>query len=256
MRIDVVTIFPDLVSAFASASIVGRAVERGLVDVRVHDLRSAATDPHQSVDDAPFGGGPGMVLLADPIFRTVEAMACPRPVVVLGPRGRRFDQGVAAELASLEALTLICGRYEGIDERVHQHLADEELSVGDYVLAGGEVAAMVVIEATTRLLAGVLGNRASPAEESFADGLLEYPQYTRPADYRGWTVPPVLLSGDHERVARWRRAQALAMTIARRPDLVMGRGGVSSAEADLLREFGLERPPRWALRDEAAPPEP
>jgi tRNA (guanine37-N1)-methyltransferase len=239
MRIDVITIFPDLVEGFASASLLGRARARGLLDVRVHDLRSAATDPHRSVDDAPYGGGAGMVLLAEPIFATVEAVSPPRPLLLLSPGGRRFDQGMARELAASDGFSLLCGRYEGVDDRVRTGLVDGELSIGDVVLAGGEVAAMVVLEAVGRLVPGVMGNATSADDESFSDGLLEYPQYSRPATLRGMDVPPVLLSGDHARVARWRRAQALARTLAERPDLLEARGGLTDAERAAMAEFDL-----------------
>ena len=240
MRIDVFTVFPELVGAFARSSLLGRASERGLLEVRTYDLRDGATDVHRSVDDAPFGGGAGMVLMPEPLFTVVEAADPPRPLYLLGPGGRRFDQKLAAELARRPGFSLLCGRYEGVDERVRAHLVDEELSVGDYVLAGGEVAAMVVIEAVGRLVPGVMGNRSSADEESFSDGLLEYPQYTRPARFRGWDVPEVLRSGDHAEVARWRRATALARTLRHRPDLVAGRGGLSAEDQALLESFGLD----------------
>jgi len=240
VRVDVLTIFPDVVEHFASRSLLGKARERGIVDVRVHDLRSAAMDPHRSVDDSPFGGGAGMVLMAEPIFRTVETVNPPRPLFYLGPAGDRFDQQKARDLAGLDGFSLLCGRYEGVDERVLEHLVDGELSIGDYVLGGGEVAAMVVLEAVARLVPGVMGNAASADDESFSGGLLEYPHYTRPAEFREWPIPDVLRSGDHARVARWRRAQALARTRARRPDLLDARGGISDDELRLLREFDLE----------------
>jgi tRNA (guanine37-N1)-methyltransferase len=239
VRIDVFTIFPEMVGEFADRSLLGKAREAGVIDVRVHDLRSTTTDPHRSVDDTPFGGGPGMVLLPEPLFAAVEAVDPPRPLLLLGPAGRRLDQAYAAELAAGDGFSLLCGRYEGVDERVRQHLVDGEVSIGDYVLAGGEVAAMVVLEAVGRLVPGVLGNEASADDESFTTGLLEYPHYTRPADFRGWEVPEVLRSGDHGRVARWRRAQALARTIERRPDLIEARGGVDDDERALLEEFAL-----------------
>jgi tRNA (guanine37-N1)-methyltransferase len=242
MRIDVFTIFPDMVEGFAAQSLLGRARGAGLLDVRVHDLRSCATDPHRSVDDAPFGGGAGMVLMPEPLFAAVEAVAPPRPLLYLGPAGRRLDQAYARELAGTGGFSLLCGRYEGVDERVREHLCDGELSVGDVVLAGGEVAAMVTLEAVGRLVPGVMGNEASAHDESFSDGLLEYPHYTRPADFRGWTVPDVLRSGDHGRVARWRRAQALRRTLDRRPDLIEARGGLSGDDRRLLAEFGLDAP--------------
>lgn len=239
-RVDIFTIFADLVEASASASIIGRARAAGTLDVRVHDLRAAATDRHRSVDDAPFGGGAGMVMMPQPVFDAVESVDPPRPLLYLSPAGRRFDQAVACELASAEGFSMLCGRYEGVDERVCEHLVDGELSIGDVVLAGGEAAALVVLEAVGRCVPGVLSNEASTVEESFSDGLLEYPQYTRPADFRGWAVPEVLLSGDHGRVARWRRAQSLARTIARRPDLIEARGGLGADERTLLAEHGLD----------------
>lgn len=241
MRIDVITIFPGMIEGYAGQSILGRARAAGHLDLRVHDLRSVTTDPHRSVDDAPFGGGAGMVLMPEPIFRTVEAVDPPRPLFLLGPGGDRLDHARARELASLDGFSLLCGRYEGVDDRVRAHLVDGELSVGDVVLAGGELGALVVVEAVARLLPGVLGNEASSEDESFSDGLLEYPQYTRPADFRGMVVPEVLRSGDHGRIRRWRRAQALARTIARRPDLIEARGGLTAEDERLLAEFGLDR---------------
>jgi tRNA (guanine37-N1)-methyltransferase len=247
LRIDVFTIFPESIDAYCATSIVGRARRDGLVDLRVHDLRSAATDPHRTVDDSPFGGGAGMVLAPGPVFGAVELADPPRPLYLLAPGGRRFDQTVAAELAGLgesqpgsrgPAFSLLCGRYEGVDQRIADHLADGELSVGDFVLAGGELAALVVIEATVRLVPGVLGNAASAEDESFTTGLLEYPQYTRPAVFRGWEVPDVLRGGDHGRVERWRRAAALWHTLERRPDLLDARGGLSKDEVRLLLEQG------------------
>ena len=184
MRIDVFTIFPDMVTGFTGLSLLGRASRAGLLDLRVHDLRSATSDPHRSVDDTPFGGGPGMVLMPEPLFAAVEAVDPPRPLLLLGPAGTRFDQARAHELAGSEGFSLLCGRYEGVDERVRRHLVDGELSVGDYVLAGGEVAAMAVMEAVGRLVPGVMGNDQSATDESFSDGLLEYPQYTKPATFR------------------------------------------------------------------------
>lgn len=237
LRIDVFTIFPTMVEHFVDQSLIGKARAAGLLDVRAHDLRSGATDVHRSVDDSPFGGGAGMVLMPEPVFRAVEQVDPPRPLYYLGPAGRRFDQSVAQELAASGGFSLLCGRYEGVDERVREHLCDGELSLGDFVLSGGEVAAMTVIEAVGRLVPGVMGNDTSADDESFADGLLEYPHYTRPAEFRGWSVPDVLRSGDHGRVARWRRAQALRRTIARRPDLMAARGGLSAEDVALLAEF-------------------
>ncbi len=240
MRTEIFTIFPDLVSTWAGASLIGKAWRSGAIEIVVHDLRAGANDPHRSVDDSPFGGGAGMVLAPEPVFNAVEAAGPVRPLFLLGPGGRRFDQAMAHELAASPGFSLLCGRYEGVDERVADHLVDGELSIGDYVLAGGEAAAIVVVEAVARLVPGVMGNAASSEEESFADGLLEYPQYTRPAEFRGWGAPEVLLSGHHERVAQWRRAAALARTLQRRPDLITARGGISTEEKSLLVEWGFD----------------
>jgi tRNA (guanine37-N1)-methyltransferase len=239
LRIDVFSIFPGMVDAGASESVIGRGRRDGLLDIRVHDLRATTTDVHGTVDDAPFGGGAGMVMMPEPLFGAVEAVDPPRPLFCLSPAGRRFDQDMALELAGSDGFSLLCGRYEGVDERVCEHLVDGEISIGDMVLAGGEVAALVVIEAVGRLVPGVLGNTTSTDDESFAEGLLEYPHYTRPAEFRGWKVPEVLRSGDHARVRRWREAQALRRTLDRRPDLVDRRGGLSAEESALLDEFGL-----------------
>jgi tRNA (guanine37-N1)-methyltransferase len=238
--VHVFTVLPQILEPALAGGLLGKARERGVVSVVVHDLRDHTTDRHRSVDDTPFGGGPGMVLAPEPIFRAVESTRPPRPLFLLGPGGRRFDQAVATDLAASSGFSLLCGRYEGVDERVREHLVDDELSIGDYVLAGGEAAAFVVVDAVSRLVPGVLGNEASVEDESFTSGLLEYPHYTRPADFRGWTVPDVLRSGDHGRVERWRRAQALARTLARRPDLIAARGGVTGEEERLLAELGIE----------------
>ncbi len=243
MRIDVFTIFPEMIAGFASHSLLARAIDNDLVDLRSHDLRIGANDRHRSVDDEPFGGGAGMVLAPEPVFAAVESIDPPKPLIALSPRSEPFDQSVAAELAALSGFSLLCGRYEGVDERIHDHLCDRALSIGDVVLAGGEVAAMVVIEAVTRLVPGVMGNEQSGADESFSDGLLEYPHYTRPAEFRGWAVPDVLRSGDHGLVDRWRRAKAVETTIERRPDLIDRRGGLTDDERDLLdwlREFSAD----------------
>ena len=239
MRIDVISIFPAMIEEFAAHSLLGKARNDGTFDLRVLDLRSVAVDPHRSVDDAPFGGGPGMVLAPEPIFETIEAAGVMRPLILLSPAGRRLDQPTVVELAAGDGFSLLCGRYEGVDERVRNALIDDEISVGDYVLAGGEVAAMVILEAVARLLPGVMSNAASGVDDSFSSGLLGYPQYTRPAEYRGMGVPDVLRSGDHGCVARWRRAQALARTCELRPDLIAARGGLSDADLELLEEFGL-----------------
>ncbi|MBK5223821.1 MAG: tRNA (guanosine(37)-N1)-methyltransferase TrmD [Acidimicrobiia bacterium] len=240
MRIDVFTLFPVMVDDFAAVSLLGKAQERGVLDLRAHDLRRHATDVHRTVDDSPFGGGAGMVLMPEPMFAAVEAIDPPRPLLLMGAGGRRFDQSMARQLASTEGFSLLCGRYEDVDQRIREHLADDEVSIGDVVLAGGEVAAMVILEAVGRLVPGVMGNASSGAEESFSDGLLEYPQYTRPANFRGWEVPEVLRSGDHGRVARWRRAQSLARTLRLRPDLIAMRGGISDDERSLLEAHGLD----------------
>ena len=251
MRIDVFTIFPAMLDAFFGETLLGKARQRGLLDLRVHDLRTHTTDVHRSVDDVPFGGGAGMVLTPEPVFTAVEAAQPPRPLLLLSPGGRRFDQATAHELAAAprEGFSLLCGRYEGVDQRVVDHLCDGELSIGDYVLGGGEVAAMVVVEAVARLVPGVMGNAESATDESFTSGLLEYPQYTRPASFRGHDVPEVLRSGDHGRVERWRRAAALHRTAVHRPDLIAARGGFTEAEVKLLGEFG------YPLTSPATPPE-
>jgi tRNA (guanine37-N1)-methyltransferase len=238
VRIDVFSIFPDVVDAFCRASLLGKARRAGLLDLRTHDLREHTADPHRTVDDTPFGGGAGMLMRPEPVFASVEAADPPRPLLLLGPGGCRFDQAWAHELAASDGLSLLCGRYEGVDHRIRQHLVDGELSVGDVVLAGGEVAACLVIEAVTRLVPGVMGNDASPLTESFGQrGLLEEPQYTRPAEFRGWEVPEVLRSGDHGRIARWRHAQAVYRTLLLRPDLIDARGGLTADEVALLEEF-------------------
>lgn len=238
-QIDVLTIFPELISSYASASLLGKAQAGGLLDLRVHDLRDGSSDAHRSVDDAPYGGGAGMVLMAEPIFKVVEAAKVPRPLFLLGPGGRRFDQAMAADLAKGSGFSLLCGRYEGVDDRVRRHLVDDEISIGDYVLAGGEAAALVIVEAVGRLVPGVMGNAASAAEESFSDDLLEYPQYTRPASLDSMAVPEVLLSGDHSLISRWRKAMALARTIEQRPDLIVRRGGITAEERAILADFDL-----------------
>ena len=246
MRAEIFTIFPELVTTWAGASLIGKAlditemlVRSGAIDIVVHDLRAGANDPRRSVDDSPFGGGAGMVLAAEPLFAAVEAAQPVRPLYLLAPGGRRFDQAMARELATGPGFSLLCGRYEGVDERVAEHLVDDELSIGDFVLAGGELAALTIVEAAVRLVPGVLGNEDSSGDESFREDLLEYPQYTRPAEFRGWEVPDVLRSGDHARVARWRHAQALRRTLDRRPDLIAARGGLSDSDRRLLAEFGL-----------------
>jgi tRNA (guanine37-N1)-methyltransferase len=219
VRIEVFSIFPDVVDSFCGASLLGKARQTGLLDLRTHDLRQHATDVHRTVDDSPFGGGAGMLMRPEPAFASVEAADPPRPLLLLGPGGRRFDQRWAQELAATGGFSLLCGRYEGVDHRIRQHLVDGELSVGDVVL-------------------GVMGNDASPVTESFGRrGLLEEPQYTRPAEFRGWVVPEVLRSGDHGRIERWRHAQAVYRTLLLRPDLIEARGGLTDEEVALLEEF-------------------
>ena len=243
MKFDVLTLFPTLFSAFMEESIIGRAVKRGLVEIKITDIRAFARGRHKIVDDRPFGGGSGMIMKADPISRGLEAI--PRcsdssKVVFLTPQGSPFKQATAWELSRQDQLILICGRYEGVDERVRTHLVDLELSLGDYVISGGELAAMVIMDAIIRLIPGVLGGEDSNKEDSFEKGLLEYPQYTRPRIYRGEEVPAVLLSGDHEKIRRWRRAQSLKRTLDRRPDL-LEKANLTKEDKALLAEFERAR---------------
>jgi tRNA (guanine37-N1)-methyltransferase len=238
LRIDVFSLFPGLVDGFCSDSLLGKARSGGLLDLRCHDIRDEATDVHRTVDDAPFGGGAGMVMKPEPIFASVEAADPLRPLLLMSPGGRRFDQAMANGLAATDGFSLLCGRYEGVDHRVRRHLVDDEVSIGDVVLSGGEVAACVIIEAVTRLREGAMGNAVSPVTESFGvTGLLEEPQYTRPAEFRGWEIPAVLRSGDHARIERYRQAQRLHRTLRERPDLIEARGGVTADEQALLEEF-------------------
>jgi tRNA (guanine37-N1)-methyltransferase len=241
LRIDVITIFPRMLEAPLTEGIVARAREAGIVEVHATDVRDFTEDRHRSVDDAPFGGGPGMVMKAEPFFRAVQSVLPGGPgerdaVVLLSPRGKRFDQRAAERFCRLDRLVLLCGRYEGVDERVAQAVATEELSLGDFVLTGGEAAALCLIEATVRLLPGALGDAESAAADSFVDGLLDFPHYTRPAEWRGHHVPEVLLSGDHEKIRLFRRKQALAATRERRPDLLRG-ARLTAADDKLLREL-------------------
>ena len=235
-----------MLEAVVREGVVGRAIEREVLQVALHDLRDHSADRHRSVDDVAYGGGPGMVLKPEPFFRAVAAIrrrhGDPDAVVLLSPQGRVFRHEEAARLSRLRHVALLCGRYEGVDERIRGELCDEELSIGDLVLAGGELAALVVVEAVARLLPGVLGNEASTDEESFSSGLLEYPQYTRPADFRGNEVPEVLRSGDHARIAQWRHAMAIHRTLERRPDLIQRRGGLTDEERSLLEFHGLAGP--------------
>ncbi len=221
MKIDVVTIFPQLFDPHLRTSLLGKAVADGKLEIEVHDLRRFGRGKHRSVDDVPYGGGPGMVMRPEPIFEMVGELRGERTtVILLSPRGKRLDHAEVARLAALDHIVLICGRYEGVDERVAEHLADLELSIGDFVLAGGELPALVVIEAVSRLIPGVLGNEGSLLEESHTGATLEYPQYTRPPEFRGDPVPDILLSGHHAEIARWRRREALRRTWQRRPDLL------------------------------------
>lgn len=236
MRIDVFTLFPEILDAAFDASLLGKAQTAGILDLRITNPRDFATDVHRTVDDTPFGGGAGMVMRPEPLFAAVETLAPPRPLLLLSASGQRFDQAMARELAATDGFSLLCGRYEGVDQRVADHLCDGEVSIGDYVLAGGESAALVIVEAVARLVPGVMGNAASSEEESFVAERLEYPQYTRPAAFREWEVPEVLRSGDHARILRWRQAEALRRTRARRPDLLDARP-VAPEEQAAVEEF-------------------
>ena len=241
MKVDIVTIFPGMVQGSLAEGIVGRAIERGLLDVRVHDLREHTTDRHRVVDDMPFGGGPGMVMKPDPLYRAVEAIretrGTPAAVILTSPDGTRFSHADAERLRGLGHIVMLCGRYEGVDERVRAGLATEEISIGDYVLSGGELPALVILDAVARLVPGVVGDEQSVARDTFArGGLLDFPQYTRPADFRGMTVPPVLLSGHHGEIERWRRREALARTLERRPDL-LDEANLDAADRVLLKEL-------------------
>jgi tRNA (guanine37-N1)-methyltransferase len=221
LRIDVLTIFPGIFDGPLRESLLGKAIASGLVDVEVHDIRDHATDRHRQVDDESFGGGPGMVMKAEPVVRAVESLGPgPKRVLLLSPAGRRLDQALVRELAAEPWLVLVCGRYEGVDERVVEVLEAEEVSIGDYVLSGGELPALVVLEAVTRLVPGVVGREESVARESFEDGLLDHPHYTRPQEFRGMRVPDVLVSGDHARIEEWRRRAAEEKTRRNRPDLL------------------------------------
>ena len=242
MQIDILTLFPQMFQSPFSVGIFKRAIERKLVRVNIHNIRDYTHDKHRTVDDYPYGGGAGMVLKPEPIFEAVESIKSDillkqgvdeLPIILLTPQGRLFSQQIALELSKYNHLILICGHYEGVDERVHEYLATDEISIGDYVLSGGELAAMVVIDAVVRLLPGVLGSEASPLDESHATGLLEYPQYTRPPAYRGWPVSEVLLSGNHAQIARWRREQAILRTLKRRPEL-LDKANLSLQERQLV----------------------
>ena len=238
MRFDVLTLFPELFAAFIKESILGRAVKNGLIDLNLTDIREYARGPHRVTDDRPYGGGDGMVMKAGPICRalmSVKRTDNHSRVILLTPQGTRFEQSRAWELAKLDQLVLICGRYEGVDERVRTKYVDQEISVGDYILTGGELGALIIIDSVSRLIPGVLGGENSTREESFEDGLLEYPHYTRPRVFEGEEVPPVLLSGDHEKIRVWRRTQSLKRTLERRPDLLETAGLNDEDKAILLK---------------------
>ena len=245
MQFDVFTLFPEVLEPYLQSSILKRAQEADLLAVRLYNIRDWTTDRHHTTDDTPYGGGGGMVMKPGPVFAAVEDVlgappAC--PVILLTPQGRTFTQQVAQELALQPRLALISGRYEGLDERVREHLVSDEISIGDYVLTGGELPALIVIDAVARLLPGVLGDPDGAQDDSYASGLLEYPHYTRPPDFRGWTVPEVLLSGDHARIARWRRERSLELTARRRPDLIAAArasGRLSPADERYLAGLGL-----------------
>jgi tRNA (guanine37-N1)-methyltransferase len=241
MRFDVITIFPEIFSEVFDFGIVRRAVEASLIEIHIHDLRGYTSDKHRQVDDRPFGGGAGMVMKPEPLFRAVEAVNQDRPeasVVLLSPQGRLFTQRLAEEYSRKSNITLICGRYEGVDERVSEHLVNDEISIGDYVLSGGEIPAMVVVDAITRLIPGALGCGESAERESFSQGLLDYPHYTRPAEFRELRTPDVLLSGNHAEIERWRRRKSIEKTLRRRPDLVRAISETEDKEIDaILKEI-------------------
>jgi tRNA (guanine37-N1)-methyltransferase len=247
VRFDIFTLFPEMIRGPLDESILKRARERGLIEIELHNPRDVTTDRHHIVDDYPYGGGAGMVMKPEPLFEAVERVlglqaAQPGgPIILLSPQGRVFTQAIARELAGEPHITLLCGHYEGVDERIREHLATDELSIGDYVLTGGELAAMVVVDAVARLVPGVLAP-GSTEEESHTAGLLEYPHYTRPPEFRGWRVPDVLLSGNHAAVARWRRKEALRRTRARRPELLQS-AALSPLDAKLLAEIEAEETP-------------
>jgi tRNA (guanine37-N1)-methyltransferase len=244
MRIDILCLFPEVFISPLNQSIVKRATERGLANIVIRDIRDYTHDKHHTADDYPYGGGPGMVLKPEPIFEAVEAIeqqpsACEVPVILLTPQGRLFSQSVAQELALQPQIMLICGHYEGLDERVCEHLVTDEISIGDYVLSGGELAALVAVDAIVRLIPGVLGSEFSANSDSHSNGLLEYPQYTRPQTYRDWSVPPILLSGNHSEIAQWRRRQAILRTAKRRPDLLK-KGSLCDEERKWMSENLLD----------------
>jgi tRNA (guanine37-N1)-methyltransferase len=242
MLFDIVTIFPHFLDSPLKDGVVKRAIEADILKVRTVNLRDFTTDRHRTTDDRPFGGGEGMVMKPEPIYKALKVLKKEPPdarVILLSPRGKLLDQALARELAQLERLILICGRYEGVDERIREHCIDLELSVGDYVLSGGEIAALVVIEAVSRLIPGVLGRESSAEKDSFSDGLLEFPQYTRPRVFKGWEIPEVLMSGDHVRIAKWRREQSLGLTYEQRPEFLK-RAKLDEKDIKYLRSLGWE----------------
>jgi tRNA (guanine37-N1)-methyltransferase len=240
MHFDIFTLFPDMFQGPFAESILKRAQERGLLSIALHNIRAITTDKHHIVDDYPYGGGVGMVMKPEPIFAAIEAVYESGPIILLTPQGRLFNQQIARALAQEQRVTLLCGHYEGIDERVRQHLVTDEISIGDYVLTGGELAAMVVVDVVSRLIPGVLGADASIQEESHSENLLEYPHYTRPPEFRGWRVPDILLSGHHAQVTRWRHKESLRRTRLRRPDLFEKVELSSKLDKQLLRELDEE----------------
>ena len=239
MHFNIFTLFPGMFQGPFTESILKRAQERNLLTIELHDIRAATTDKHHMVDDYPYGGGAGMVMKPDPIFAAVEAVHQGAPIILLTPQGRLFNQEIARELAQETRITLLCGHYEGIDERVNEHLITDEISIGDYVLTGGEIGAMIVVDAVSRLLPGVL-TEGSTDDESHSNNLLEYPQYTRPAEFRGWRVPDVLLSGNHAQIARWRRKESLRKTRQRRPDLFAKVDVSSKQDMKIMKELDEE----------------
>jgi tRNA (guanine37-N1)-methyltransferase len=239
IRFDILSIFPEMFHSPFDCSLLKKAREKGLIDIRLHNIREYAEDKHSMTDDAPYGGGGGMVMKVEPVDKALQAIVPDRNralVVLLTPQGETFHHRLAKEMAAFDQIVLICGHYEGFDERIRSHLADREISIGDYVLTGGELSAMVIVDAVSRLIPGVLGNSGSVADDSFAEGLLEYPHYTRPVEYRGWRVPDVLLSGNHKEIALWRRRESLKRTRERRPDL-LDKTDLSDADRAYLTEL-------------------
>ena len=242
MEFDVFTLLPEVFPPYLNSSILHRAHQRGLIDVRIHNIRDWATDKHHVTDDEPYGGGGGMVMKVEPVFTAVESVVGPEagcPVILLTPQGRVFNQKIAMELVRHPRLALICGRYEGVDERIREHLVTDEISIGDYVLTGGELPALILIDAISRLIPGVLGDPDGAMDDSHATGLLEYPHYTRPPEYRGWGVPEILLSGNHAKIEKWRREQSLRRTLKRRPDL-MDNATLSESDRKVLKNIQEE----------------